>query len=406
MDHGFPQWTADAAPALVRRAFGRARPASTWQGQDPIREELFSIGRLEDHARSLAAAQPVAPPQVRRAHWLPPGEDALTRRLAGNGAALLRCYQSIMAAVESGRTVTPVAEWLIDNYHLVERQVRAIRQDLPPGYCRQLPKLVDGPFAGSPRVFGLAWAFVAHTDSRFDRDGLVRTVRAYQEVQPLTIGELWAVPITLRLVLIENLRRLAEQTVHNCVARQQADLAADRLLGRGGHPAEPLAAVVAGHGDMRLSRAFAVQLLHRLRDQDGTAFPALAWLDQRLAAQGTTADAAVRDVHRRRGAANVTVRNIITSLRMIQDVDWNDLFEKMSLVDDALASGSGFAAMDFPTRNLYRGAIEELARGSGRPELDVALLAVQAAQQVKVGQQVKVEQPGPAPGDLRRADPG
>ncbi len=108
----------------------------------------------------------------------------------------------------------------------------------------------------------------------------------------------------------------------------------------------------------------------------------------------------MRDVHRRRGAANVTVRNIITSLRMIQDVDWNDLFEQMSLVDDALASGSGFAAMDFPTRNLYRGAIEELARGSGRAELDVALLAVQAVQQVKV------EQPGPAPGDLRRADPG
>ena len=107
-----------------------------------------------------------------------------------------------------GHAITPAAEWLIDNYHLVERQIREIRNDLPPRYYRQLPKLVDGPFAGYPRVFGVAWAFVAHTDSRFDPEMLWRFVRAYQEVQPLTIGELWAVAITLRIVLVENLRRL------------------------------------------------------------------------------------------------------------------------------------------------------------------------------------------------------
>ncbi len=426
MDHGFPSPPAGGAPGLLGRSlggrgfgpgsgatlgsFGRRRRATPWDGQDPIREELFSAGRLEEHARSLAAAQPIVPRPSRRPAWTLPrrlaGADALASRLAENGAVLLGCYQSIMKVVEDGRTITPAAEWLIDNYHLVERQVRAIRLDLPPGYYRQLPKLASGPFAGTPRVLGLAWAYVAHTDSRFDGDGLVRTVRAYQEVQPLSIGELWAVSITLRAVLIENLRRLAQLTVRNCVARQDADAVADRLLGRSGHPAEPLAEVAAGHGDTRLPEAFAVQLVHRLRDQDGTTFPALAWLDQHLAAQGTTAEAAVRDVHRRRGTANVTVRNIITSLRLIQDVDWNDLFERMSLVDDVLAAGSGpaapgvgfdaagFAAMDFPTRNLYRGAIEELSRGSGQTELEVAHAAVQAA---------RAAQP---PDESRLADPG
>ena len=105
--------------------------------------------------------------------------------------------------------ITPAAEWLVDNYHLVEKQIHEIHSDLPPGYYRQLPKLAAGPFAGYPRVFGIAWAFVAHTDSRFDPEMLVRFVRAYQEVQPLTIGELWAVSITLRIVLVENLGRLA-----------------------------------------------------------------------------------------------------------------------------------------------------------------------------------------------------
>ena len=119
--------------------------------------------------------------------------------------------------------------------------------------------------------------------------------------------------------------------------------------------------------------------MHRLRDQDPRLTPALTWLDQRLAAQEMTADTVVRDVHRRQGAANVTVRNIITSMRMISDVDWQELFERISLVDDVLAAGTAFEDMDFPTRNLYRSAIEELARGSQRTELDIAERAVLAA---------------------------
>ena len=228
-------------------------------------------------------------------------------------------------------------------------------------------------------MFGVAWAFVAHTDSHFDADMLCRFVRAYQEVQPLTIGELWAVAITLRIVLVENLRRLAELIMRSSAARQEADGLADRLLGAGGHAAEPASIVLAQREGTTLPDAFAVQLVHRLRDQDPRITPALTWLDQHLAAQGSTADAVVHDEHQRQGAGVVTVRNIITSMRMISDVDWPELFERISLVDEVLSAGSAFRDMDFPTRNLYRSAIEELARGADRTELDVARAAVQAA---------------------------
>ena len=85
--------------------------------------------------------------------------------------------------------MTPAAEWLIDNYHLIDMQVREIGVDLPRGYCSQLPKLADGPFAGLPRVFGAAWYLVVHTDSHFDPEALRRYLLAYQEVQPLTIDD-------------------------------------------------------------------------------------------------------------------------------------------------------------------------------------------------------------------------
>ena len=380
-----------AKPAIpTHRFLGFSRKPSPWDSEQPIREELFSVERLEAHAKKSRGRSDRS---SRPTRGLP-----LAARLADNSTALLSAYRSIVKAIDDGRQITPAGEWLIDNFHLVERQIRQIGTDLPPGYYRQLPKLVTGPFAGYPRVFGMAWAFVAHTDSCFDSEILVSYVNAYQEVQPLTIGELWAVSITLQIVLIENLRRLAQQITGSRAARHEADRLADRLLGVGGRAPEPASVVFAGRGAKPLSEAFAVELVHRLRDQDPKFTPALAWLDERLAKQGLTADSAVREVHRSQGAANVTVRNIVTSLRVIAEVDWQVLFERYCLVDDVLASGCAFHDMDFATRNLYRSAVEKLARRSGHDELEIARLAVAAAQA-----------PDPScepPEQLRRSDPG
>ena len=357
--------------SAILRAFGRGSQAAPWDNEESIREELFSIERLEQHAESLAAAQPVtARPTTGR---------SLAVRLRDNESVLLEAYRAIASAVGAGRAITPAAEWLLDNYHLVEGQIREIRDDLPPGYYRQLPKLTTGPFAGYPQVFGVAWAFVAHMDSRFDPEMLRRFVRAYQRVQPLTIGELWAVAITLRIVLVENLRRGAKRIVTGRAARREADALADRLLGVNAHPAEPIRSVFQHYEQAPLPGAFAVQLVQRLREQDPKVTRALMWLEERLAAQGTTADEIVRIEHQKEGATNVTVRNIITSMRLTSDVDWAELVESVSLVDETLRSGSDFANMDFPTRNLYRSAIEELARGSKLMELEIARAALLAA---------------------------
>jgi cyclic beta-1,2-glucan synthetase len=379
--------------SAILRAFGRASQAAPWDNEKSIREELFSIERLEQHAESLAAAQPItAGPMTGR---------SLAARLRDNESVLLDAYRAIANAVGEARAITPAAEWLLDNYHLVEGQIREIRDDLPLGYYRQLPKLATGPFAGYPRVFGVAWAFVAHTDSRFDPEMLRRFVRAYQRVQPLTIGELWAVAITLRIVLVENLRREANGIVLSRAARQEADALADRLLGVNAHPAEPVRPVLQHYEQAPLLSAFAVQFVQRLRDQDPKVTRALMWLEERLAAQGTTADEIVHHEHQKQGATNVTVRNIITSMRLISDVDWAELFENVSLVDDALRSGSDFADMDFPTRNLYRSAIEELARGSKLTELEIARAALLAANDPERREQ----QDGDGTG-CRERDPG
>ncbi|HEX5611709.1 MAG TPA: glucoamylase family protein, partial [Burkholderiales bacterium] len=357
------------------RVFGGASHAAPWNTEESIREELFSVERLEQHAATLALAQP--------ASARPNRGRSLSARLRDNESVLREAYRTIASAAGEGRPVTPAAEWLLDNYHLVEQQIRDIRDDLPPGYYRHLPKLSSGPFAGFPQVFGIAWAFVAHTDSRFDPEMLRRFATAYQRVQPLTIGELWAVAITLRIVLVENLRRAARRIVSGRAARQEADALADRLLGGDAPPADEMRSIFQRYEQAPLPGAFAVQLVQRLRDQDPKVTRALTWLEERLAAQGTSADDIVRDEHQKQGATNVTVRNIITSMRLISDFDWAELVEGISLVDETLRAGSDFARMDFATRNLYRSAIEELARGAPLTELEIARAALAAASGAK-----------------------
>ena len=365
----------------------------SWADEEVIREELFSVERLEQHAESLAAAQFVSS--------RPERGRPLAKRVRDNDVALLDTYRVIAAAIADKRPITPAAEWLIDNFHLAEDQIREIRTDLPPSYYRQLPKLAEGPFKGYPRIFEIAWAFVAHTDSRFEAEMLRRFVLAYQRVQPLTIGELWALAITMRVVLVENLRRLADLIAGSQISRAAADALADRLLGAGITSPELAAAALGPYTHLPLTRSFAVQLVQRLRAEDPVTTPALLWLDECLRLQGTSADEIVREEHRRQGTANVTVRNIFTSMRLMSELDWAEFFEGVSLVDEALRAGSDVAEMDFPTRDRYRRAIEELARGSDHSEIDVAKESILIAKRADTDRKTETAEPDP-----RRRDPG
>ena len=376
---------------LLRKTHSEAMAVS--QLEEPIRAELFSSERLEQHGESLALAQRVTATPRKGRPLLP--------RVLDNGRVLRESYRTTAQAIREERAITPASEWLVDNYHIVDEQLREIQDDLPSGYYRELPKLAEGHLQGYPRVFGLAWAFVAHTDSRFDPDMLRRFVIAYQRVQPLTIGELWAVAITLRVVLVENLRRLAERIVHEREARQEADTVADRLLGLGGSSIEPAPTVLQRFEGAPLTTAFAVQLVQRLRDQDPGIMPALRWLEEHLTAQGTTTDEIVRVEHQRQAAMNVTVRNVITSMRLISAFDWAEFFESVSLVDAILWTDPGFAPPDFETRDRYRRAIEELSRHSSHDEREVARRAVSSAKRSRGKAQDASD-----PAVDRRTDPG
>ena len=340
--------------------------------EQPISAELFSIERLEQHAGTLAAAQQVRPVSDRGMPIRP--------RVEENGRVLVESYRTLAQAIKDERAITPAAEWLVDNFSVVDEQLREIRDDLPPDYYRELPKLAGGHLDGYPRVLGLTWAYIAHTDSRFDPESLRRMVRAYQEVEPLTIGELWAIAISLRILYVENLRRLTERIVRSRADRQAADELADRLLGLGPNDSDGASAALRQLSRSRLSTAGRVQLFQRLRDQDPAVTPALRELERLLASQNTTAEELFQLEHQRMATMNVTVRNVITSMRLITWFDWSEFVESVGLVDEVLRSRSRFAEMDFITRNQYRNAVEALARRSPLTEVEIAACAADLAE--------------------------
>ncbi|HKP38029.1 MAG TPA: glucoamylase family protein [Pyrinomonadaceae bacterium] len=357
--------------ALTRR-FSRIADG----GEPPIREELYSVERLEHYAAGLAAEHQTSE-KTRRMNLLLP-------RLEENGRKLLAAYQALAESIKEEHVISPAAEWLVDNFHIVEEQVREIREDLPKSYYYELPKLADGPFQNYPRIYALSVALIAHTDSYLDSETLGRFINAYQKIAPLSIGELWAVPISLRLALVENLRRLATRIVSSRGEREEADRLADRLLELAQLQPQELVPLLTSRVGKRkqIGRAFVVQLMQRLREQDPAVLPALEWLDEQLKKLGLSVDGIVQEEHRRQAAAQVTVGNIITSMRLLSTLDWRDFFETVSLIDPELAKDPAgvYSGMDFATRDRYRHVVERISKGAKLNEPDVARTALRLAQ--------------------------
>ncbi len=336
----------------------KARLADPGGEDNPIRFELFSSERLQQHAVSLATAQKAS---------VQPNGFKLMPRVRENSRVLFEAYKVIGKAARERRAITPAAEWLLDNFHVIEEQINEINLYLPEKFYRQLPKLTGGFLVGYPRVYGIAWAMVAHTDSRFSPEQLTLFIRAYQGVQPLTIGELWAIPISLRIVMIENLRRLALKIMRSQAGRQWADDFIDQT------DQADFAAPTEVLPPELLRQSFAVQLVQRLHDpHPGVAAPTLDFLNEWLSEQGVTLDEIVHREHAVQIASNLTVRNIITSMRTISAFDWPQFVEEVSLVDECLRTHPTYSAMDFLTRDRYRHAIEDLAKHSAYTELDIA----------------------------------
>jgi len=339
----------------------------------PLRAELFSVEQLARHAKELAAYRQVV---TRR------GSSRLLDRLVENEDTL-RAFNRSTLALHPGRRITPAGEWLLDNFYLIEEQIQIARRHLPKGYSRELPRLLNSPSAGLPRIYDIALELISHEDAQIDAGSLSAFIAAYQTVDSLKLGELWAIPIMLRLGLIENLQRVATLLT---TARADRDLAAvwiDRMQDMAEKDPSHLVVVVAdmAKSDLPLSSSFVAEFSQRLSRQSPVLHLARSWLEQWLAEQGLTIEHLVQQESQNQAADRVSVSHSIASLRFLSAMDWKAFVESLSLVEETLRLDPAgvYSKMDFPTRDRYRHSVEAISRYSRLSEAEVARKAVQLA---------------------------
>ncbi len=354
---------------------GNHRPATITE--QPLRAELYSVSQLERHARTMAGWHELEARKPER------GDHGLLARLADNAAVIHDAYALLTAAAARGNQLTPAAEWLIDNYHLIEQQIVTAQQHLPRAYHRELPRLANP--AGTPRVYEIALELISHSHGRLDADGLRAFVAAYQTVQPLRLGELWAIPIMLRLALVENLRRVVTAVTAGRRSRERAAYWVGRMIEVAATDPAKSVLVLADlvDEDPPFTDPFVAELATRLQHEGPPLAFALSWLEQRLAAQNKTLDHIFELATQSQAADQVTIGNSIGSLRLLGAIDWRDFVEAMSVVDLTLRDdpADAYAAMDFATRDRYRHVVESIARRSARSENDVARAAIELARE-------------------------
>jgi len=342
----------------------------------PIWGTLLTLERLLPFARTLAASQEYQTTGGPRVTPLLPFLDEAEHELGD--------FQRFMSsAVRAGHVVPPATEWLLDNEYLIEEQFVRVREDLPRRYGAELPHLLSGGYTEFPRIYEAMVALVRHTDARLDRDYLYKYVQAFQGESPLVIGEIWAIPIMLRIALVENLRRLASFIRSAYEDDRVADRMADELIGLADDRPDLIGEMLRqiGRESDRASAAFFLRLYQRLRDVGPQMAPVAEWLDRRVRALDVPLQRYRTDEHHRQAVNQVSVANSVTSIRFLTALDWRGFFESVSHVERLLRDDPAnvYSRMTFLSRDRYRNAIEGLARRCPHDELAVARAVLERA---------------------------
>jgi cyclic beta-1,2-glucan synthetase len=362
-----------------------------------LRVEALGIVHLEDLARRLAELHGLG--DVRLA------VGDLAGRFEKNREFLDALYHELAVLHRSGEPLPAGAEWLLDNHQVVDAQLRDLHSYLPHHCYRELPKLHDGV----PRVYALALELITHADGLVDEETIVRFLRAYQSVAPLTIAEAWGVPIMLRVVLIDVLRRLAAQYAVSLRCRREAArmLDAFRTDNRFAFPSNDKQAAarttrskpanvpldfadVRPHGfvesaakrpawqaDAPLLFALATAAAH----DDLCGERVLEQLEVIADRHDATLEEILRAEQRAQAADQVTISNVLATMRLLGSLDWTAFFERVNPAELALRDDPVglYTALDAETRDRYRHTIEDIAERADVLDVDVARAALKLA---------------------------
>ncbi|SFD59497.1 Cellobiose phosphorylase [Chitinophaga sp. CF118] len=337
--------------------------------EEPFRSELYSSDQMNRHGQVVARSHKLMKRNV---------SDLLLKRLDNNEKILLEVRNLLVESIRSGKTITPAGEWLLDNFYLIEEQVVIAKKHLPKGYSEGLPYLAEGISAGMPRVYDIVLEIIAHSDGRVDVKSLSSFIVSYQTHSVLALGELWAIPIMLRLAVIENLRRVSGKIALDMIDRDMADYWSEKMMTIVTEEPGNLILTIADmvRSKPALTGPFVAAFTRTLQGKGPVLALPLNWMEQQLSGMGVNSNDLVRQENQKQAADQVSVSNSIGTLRFLGATDWREFVEALSSVEHVLRQDATYPLMDFSTRDRYRHVVEKISKASPLSETDVAEKAI------------------------------
>lgn len=344
-------------------------------GEEPFRSELFNTDQMETHAKRVATKHKLLSTKP---------SDKLLKRLNENEKTLLEVRNLLVENVKSKQAITPGGEWLLDNFYLIEEQIVIAKKHLPKGYSEGLPYLAKGLSAGMPRVYDIILEIISHSDGQVDTNSLSGFIAAYQTEKILTIGELWAIPIMLRLAVVENLRRVSERIALDLIDHNLADYWAEKMTETVQEDPGSLVIAIADMARTKppLTSPFVAGFIRKLQGKGPALALPLNWMEQQLSRMSVSSNDLIWLENQKQAADQVSVRNSIGTLRSISSADWREFVETLSSMEQVLRldPAGTYPLMDFTTRDMYRHVIEKIAGSCPLSETEVAKKVLELAQ--------------------------
>lgn len=297
---------------------------------------------------------------------------------------IIKAYEYIDKDIRSKNDIVPAAEWMMDNLYLIEKEYKDIKLNMPRKYYTDLPIIDRGILKCYPRVYHIAVELVSHIDGRIDEEIVETFIKAYQRNSVLTSGELWALPIMIRIALIQNIAKTVQKVVFAQEEKKRGDIAAEKFINafNGGDIKGEIEAFL--HNEMELSPFYVEKFLKVLRDNGIECAEIFKAIDEKLKEQQTDTERMIAIEHKRQANFQVSMGNSINSIREISAINWRNAFENLSYVESVLKEDpSGvYENMDFESRDYYRHIIEKISKAVNLPEAFIANKAIECAKRV------------------------
>ncbi len=304
-------------------------------------------------------------------------------RLKSNFKCIQTACEDLNENLLSKIDVPAPAEWLLDNFYIIDSQYRVLRSELKRKDYLRLPVLQSGPYKGYARVYAMAVELIAGSSSTLDDAALTSYFSAYQAKNILLELEVRALPMVLRLVNMEDIRCLCEDIIAEVKSRKKADAIYELFLKDSAETmtrfrAALTSGILTGAG---VDLTFAEHLCYRLRRAERNPSASMGILEAVLSKHGTSADEVTQMEHSAQSLATVAMENSVKRLHYFSSLDWSALLPAASRVEQILCKDNDkvYQTMDMPTRDLYKQQISRIAVDCHCSEVHVAREALKLA---------------------------